>query len=265
MNTSLRIRAYSVFVVLVALLLNFNLASAQTLIISDTFMGTGALNGTAPTVDNYSSDTWTAPTMTNGNEYLLTSTGLEAGLNNAQQGTAYLPFTITSGNIYNLSVQISNLTGATYGGFGFTAGTPGSVNDSPSTTSPAQNTVAWALATVPSRSNTVDLEAGPEQTTLAATQTNAFTTTPITADIVLNTTGSQWTLSLLLNGSQIGSTFTYTTNPAITDIFVGNSASNPTFSDLTLTETAVPEPSTWALIIGGLAMSVFLPLRRRQA
>ena len=97
------------------------------------------------------------------------------------------------------------------------------------------------------------------------------TSDPVTGNglytITLNTTGSNWTYSMTGPGGST-STYTYSTNPTITGVGIGtadfSSTGTATFSDFTLTATTTPEPSTWALMLGGLGLLAFI-VRRRKA
>jgi hypothetical protein len=78
--------------------------------------------------------------------------------------------------------------------------------------------------------------------------------------IRLDTTADQWTTSMYQGGTQMGSTFTYTTNPTITRVgFVSEGTAVGSVSAFQL--TAVPEPT--AALLGTLGMLALL--RRRRA
>jgi hypothetical protein len=83
--------------------------------------------------------------------------------------------------------------------------------------------------------------------------------------IRLDTTGAQWTTTFFQGGVQWTDTYTYTGgNPTINYVgFVnadGTAVRNVSAFQLT---QAVPEPSTYALVLGGILP--LLVLRRRRA
>jgi hypothetical protein len=89
--------------------------------------------------------------------------------------------------------------------------------------------------------------------------------------LVLDTTNPQWVASLYINGT-LDEQFSYTGNPTATGIGIGTSyfggdASSITFGETTLTDTvtaAVPEPSTWAMLMLGFAGLGFMAYRRKD-
>ncbi len=108
------------------------------------------------------------------------------------------------------------------------------------------------------------------QTTPAALRTTdwqiwpqAFNANSLTSNEVLvrlDTTGVQWKTAMYQGGIQIGSTFTYTTNPTINWVgFVSEGTAVGNISAFQL--TAVPEPTT--ALLGALGMLALL--RRRRA
>jgi hypothetical protein len=91
-------------------------------------------------------------------------------------------------------------------------------------------------------------------------QTANYTSTSNDILIRLDTTADQWTTSMYQGGTQMGSTFTYTTNPTITRVgFVSEGTAVGSVSAFQL--TAVPEPT--AALLGTLGMLALL--RRRRA
>ena len=89
--------------------------------------------------------------------------------------------------------------------------------------------------------------------------------------ITIDTTNPQWVVSLYINGN-LNEQFSYTGDPTATGIGIGTSyfggdASSITFGETTLTDTvtaAVPEPSTWAMMVLGFAGVGFLSYRRTR-
>jgi hypothetical protein len=80
--------------------------------------------------------------------------------------------------------------------------------------------------------------------------------------IRLDTTGTQWTTTFFQGGVQWTDTYTYTgVNPTINYVgFVSEGTAVGSVSAFQLTQ-AVPEPSTYALVLGGIA--TLLLIRRR--
>jgi len=198
-------------------------------IYSQTFTG-GAVT-LAGTTSTTGSGTWTGANIINLNG---NSTGVD--------GAVSLTFTPQSGFIYDLTATINVTaangswvgvgfleTNATYGFFG-----------SP-TTPTALRTSGWQTW------------AGPGAN---------YTQTSNDVLVRLDTTASQWTAAFFQGGVQMGSTFTYTTNPTINWVgFVSEGPAVGSVSAFQLTATAVPEPT--AALLGTLGMLALL--RRRRA
>ena len=88
--------------------------------------------------------------------------------------------------------------------------------------------------------------------------------------LVLDTTNPQWTVSEYVDGVW-AEQYTYTGNPTATGIGIGAYACNLddasiTFGPTTLTDevAAVPEPSTWAMMMLGFAGVGLLSYRRSR-
>jgi hypothetical protein len=169
-----------------------------------------------------------------------------AGYTTGSSGAIALAFTPVSGFNYDLTatINIANDNGSWIG-----AGFLSTINDaygffgSPDTSAAIRNGDAW--------------------TTFPGTST-AITSTDLR--IRLNTVGSQWVSSFYQGGVQMGSAYTYTSgNPTINYVgFVSEGTAVGSVSAFQLTATAVPEPSTYALVVGGLA-TLLLIRRRVQA
>jgi len=84
--------------------------------------------------------------------------------------------------------------------------------------------------------------------------------------VVLDTTQEQWTVSDFLNGEQVGSTYTYTTNPTIHKVGIGGSLADVTYDNFLVTKTvaAVPEPSTLVLLASFGLVALIGYVRRRK-
>ena len=201
----------------------FNLTAGATVIYSQTFPG--SLVGTTPTTG---SGTWA------GTNIIISGNTTGAG------GAVSLPFTPQSGFVYELTATIDvTAANGSWLGVGFlenndTYGFFGSP-----TTPTALRTSGWL--------------------TFAGPGVN-YTQTSNDILIRLDTTADQWTTSMYQGGTQMGSTFTYTTNPTITRVgFVSEGTAVGSVSAFQL--TAVPEPT--AALLGTLGMLALL--RRRRA
>jgi hypothetical protein len=207
-------------------------ASAAT-IYSQTFTGgTGPLVGTSVTTGD---GIWTGANIINLNG---NTTGIAGALS--------LDFTPSSGFVYDLTATI-NVTGSfgTWAGVGFLTdnGEYGFLSAPFSPT--ALRTDRWQV--------------------WAGAGAN-YTATSNDILIRLDTTGAQWTAAFFQGGVQMGNTYTYTGgNPTINYVgFVnadGTAVRNVSAFQLT---QAVPEPSTYALVLGGIA-TLLLIRRRVQA
>ncbi|MFA7343260.1 MAG: PEP-CTERM sorting domain-containing protein [Terrimicrobiaceae bacterium] len=222
-------------------------ASAQTIIYADGFSGSSAtnLNGLAPDVRSgadggSASATWAA------------NSGWKAdGSNNAASGSqkASLTFTPDLNKVYTLSLQLNPTAGTGLFMLGFSS-------DSSTTFS---NGAAPYLTL--SDEGTAQIFTSNN---VLATGTNTFTGLALnqTAQVVLDTTGAAWTAAWFYNGTQLGSTFTYVTNPTSTGFvkFARSLDEVGTVDNFQL--SAVPEPSTWALL--AFSLTTVMVLRRRR-
>ena len=241
-------------------------ASASTLIY-DPLTGSAntQLNGTQPPVDNTglgSFEKWNEGYNTGSQHWMANGTVI-GSLNSTGggaldvAGTAFLP---SSGYIYTLSATLDPTSNTPNNNAqdGFVA--LGFVN---STTTPFFSSPGpWML----------EYGNGGSQWYPGPGNANGLGSANITpnetAQIVLNTQGADWTASWFYNGSQLGSTYSYTgaagsnANPTgIQAIAIGVNGESATVHDVLLTQ-AVPEPATLGLAIGGLGL---LLLKRRKA
>jgi len=238
------------------------------IIFSDTFSGTGNLNGTVPD-DRPGTETWTS-----GTTEPIPTVG-SGTANVAFTGSSYLAWTPSSGAIYSLSVDMksSGTTTATstFAGFGF-------FNSGASTTTYAgsSSTTPWAFIRTGniSAGSIGDVVVRPLGSSGNDINTNYTVTNTIKLELILNTTdtdvvtnGDQWSLMFLVNGVQIGTTTTYNEADStallngIKRIGLTNATdSNAVTYDNFVLQT-IPEPSTAAVLSGGLGL---LALRRRK-
>ena len=205
--------------------------ASATVIYSQTFTGgTGALVGTSVTTGD---GIWTGAGFLNLN-------GAAAG-----GGADSLAFTPSSGFVYDLTATI-NVTAVNSSWIGVAF-----MKDN--------NTYGWyPPASTPAALHTADWQIWPQAF-------NAHVLTSNDVLVRLDTTGTQWTTSMYQGGTQIGSTYTYTTgNPEINWVgFVSEGPAVGSVSAFQLTQ-AVPEPSTYALVLGGI-LTLLLIRRRVQA
>jgi hypothetical protein len=204
-------------------------ASAAT-IYSQTFTGgTGALVGTSVTTGD---GIWTGANIINRNG---NTTGID--------GAVSLDFTPESGYVYDLSATI-NVTAPNGSWLGVAF---------------MQDNSAYGWF--------------PPINTPAALRTNRWQFWPQAVNanvgsndilIRLDTTGTQWTTTFFQGGVQWTDPYTYTgVNPTINYVgFVSEGTALGSVSAFQLTQ-AVPEPSTYALVLGGIL--TLLLIRRRQA
>ena len=165
-----------------------------------------------------------------------------AGYTTGSSGAIALAFTPVSGKIYDLTATI-NIANANESWIG--AGFLSTINDaygftgSPNSSAAIRNGDAWT--TFPGGGN-------------------GITSTDLR--IRLDTTGSQWKTSYFQGGAQMGSTHTYASgNPTINYVgFVSEGTAVGSVSAFQL--TAIPEPSTYAMVLGGL-LNLSLIRRRR--
>jgi hypothetical protein len=215
-------------------------ASAAT-IYSQTF--TGGSSTLAGTTSTTGGGTWAGGNILD----LDGNTNPTTGFN----GAVSLPFTPSSGFVYDLSATISMSPAANWLGVGFLQdnnvyGFFGS-KDTPT-----------AL-----RRNAGGGDQGWEL--YPGASTGALTSNDVL--VRLDTTGAQWTTSFFQGGVQMGSTYTYTSgNPTINYVgFVMEGAVSGVTANVSAFQvTAVPEPSTYALLVAG-GVGSLLTFRRRRA
>ena len=165
-----------------------------------------------------------------------------AGYTQETGGAIALAFTPVSGKIYDLTatINIADAKGSWIG-----AGFLSTINDaygftgSPNSSAAIRNDGAWT--TFPG---------------------GGYGITSTDLRIRLDTTGAQWVSSFYQGGVQMGSTHTYTTgNPTIN--YVGFVSEGPAVGSVSAFQlTAIPEPSTYAMVLGGL-LNLSLIRRRR--
>lgn len=240
-------------------------ASAHgAIVLSDDFSGSGsALNGTTTDVGGL---TWTAGAVfkDNGNVDTLVSA-------TANGQSAYLPYDITTGQIYTLTATITNpFSDWIAVGFSTTA------NNTTATIFSARHSnsgaYGWILAR-DSASAGQDVQffdgagtaGGANGTNVAGLTLSVFTNT---FKIVLDTTGTDTTAAYFMNGVQQGTTQVLGNSVTVANALTGvgfsrdRIASGSTGGSIdSLTLDVVPEPAT--AFLGGLGLLGLL--RRRRA
>lgn len=219
-------------------------AAGAAVIYQENFDGSGSTNlaGLAPDIAP-GSETWAGNTDYKANGF--TSSGFSG---------IYLPFTPTPGFIYTLTGSFRVGAGSDWLGLGFAGGSPTSTvrlsnNDGR----------GWLIA----KDTTIVSFIGPgdgngvvQSTISTQNPMGVLTTQTITLD-ASDSNPANWTFSA---SQSVGSTnyVVWTNQPAtltsvsnITAIGLSASSASGTFTNLTL--TAVPEPSTVALAVTGLA------------
>ena len=221
--------------------------AASTIIYHDNFTGSstlGTLNGSAPTVDNGNSTTWTASNA-------WADSGYTNDNGNARQN-AFLTFATSPGNIYTLTAGL-DVTGT-----GLSPGTPVSSDGnywaalgfitSPSTTGGWDGGGAspWVLSGYQAANDAVF--AGPG---LAGGQSFApgITSGVNTYSIVLNTGSAAYSYQVFLTNSAVSNDLigsgTFTSNPFINAVGLQNGLGIAQVSNFSLTSAPAPVPLTW--------------------
>ncbi|WP_309379822.1 PEP-CTERM sorting domain-containing protein [Cerasicoccus frondis] len=241
-------------------------ATASTTIFLEDFSGAaGQLGGQAPTVG---SGVWSTPTYVEKNG---------SGSSNAIVGasTNSLAFTLEAGNIYTLSAdfqsQTPSATTSKYAGFGFFNNTTPSYTAFPSL---GPETPWMFLRTQNDASNQGDMSLRPLGTDIggfSSIDSSFDVTVSRNYKMVLDTTASEFTLALFVDDIQYGSTFTYSEAEssgllsAITAVgFTTSTSGGPGVIYDNFSLTSIPEPSTWALILGLSTLGLAALAKRRR-
>lgn len=247
-------------------------AASAGIIYQDNFTGStalGTLNGSAPTVDNGNSATWTSYATGSGSAARgWSDSGYSMAGANSGREEAYLLFTPVSGQIYTLSAGLE------------TTGEPGNFAGYPD----GNYWAALGFMTTPSTTTSFDSSGaspyvinrynGSGGSAIEGPGTSGgyvnFSNTPglNSYSVVLNTTASAWTYQMYLTNSSVTNSLvasgTFASNPVITAVGIENLIGFATVSNFSLTSAAVPEPTTLAAFgLGGLGL--LLMGRRRKS
>lgn len=214
--------------------------AGAVIIYHDSFSRTGALNGSTPDITR-NSDSWVATDgTTDGSVYSMPSSNF----------WAVLPFAAAGKDIYTLSVDASPQNDNTYNWLSL-----GFMNDLDQTKAKQG---PWMLV----RANG-DIQAfgGPAISNLVYDGLGGNPGQFNNLQVVLDTTHAAWTSTFYVNGAQVGSTFTYASNPAIVGVHLQNYSISGSYDNFSLT-SEVPEPTTLALWSGLGAMWLVIAWRR---
>ncbi|WPJ97105.1 hypothetical protein SH580_05215 [Coraliomargarita algicola] len=227
-----------------ALLLSFNLAQAET-VFTETFDGTGSLNGSTTTTG---SGTWVADADYNENG---TITGYGAG-------GAYLAYDFQDGYVYTASVQVTvgGSDGNRWGGLSFTSATDLSDDITLGLSSNSNAHLTYAVR----KDNGMAFWEGPGAGGAKSHASDVSDT--VTLELVLDTTGTDWTYSTTVNSVVRITPGTYTGTKDLTGVGLYMSTGAVTFDNFEF--TAIPETSHAGLLMGLLAAPLAVCLRRRR-
>lgn len=185
-------------------------------------------------------------TTTGGGVWEAASTYKADGSAGAQ-GAAWLGYNFQNGFVYTLTADIDSSSGSSANIFGAISFTTASVLDSTSNLGPLTTNsnafATWALR----NGNGTTIYRGPD---IGGAANASTTKTSAQLSIVLDTTGATWTYLAYLDGVQRYSV-DYT-GAAFTGFGLYTNGGTVRFDDLTFSAVAVPEPGTWALVLGGL-------------
>ncbi|MBC8008719.1 MAG: hypothetical protein H7067_01320 [Burkholderiales bacterium] len=260
------------------LFLGYAFASAQTVLISDTFTRSGALNGSAPNT-TVGGANWVALAGTNTN-----GTALSLPTTSTQTATIDLGTNYFSSNpgVYTLSMDVTLPSGSTtnWAAMGFVI--------NPST----NGTLATTTSAAALNSNGGPNGGSPFMLLRQNGLTNVYrgggTNSPLLTNagtfvsgvsynlkLVLDTSVTNWTLDsfvgstqLDLNGAGVGSTAIFSTNPAalryVALSTAGGGFGNVIIDNFNLSVAAIPEPATASLALSAAAMLGAACIRRRR-
>ena len=227
-----------------ALLLSFNLAQAET-VFTETFDGSGSLNGSTTTTG---SGTWVADADYNEN-------GTISGF---APGGAYLAYDFQDGYVYTASVKVTvaGTSADRWGGLSFTSAT----DLSDDITLGLSNNSNAHLTYVVRKDNGLTVFEGPGAGGARSSGTDVSDT--VVLELVLDTTGTDWTYSTTVNNVVRITPGTYTGTKDLTGVGLYMSSGAVTFDNFEF--TAIPETSHAGLLMGLLAAPLAVCLRRRR-
>jgi hypothetical protein len=250
------------------------IASAQTIYYNDFTTGSSgtSLHGMAPTLANAfagGSSTATWNILSNSATAFLNTDGSMGG----NQNTALLAFTPQAGYVYTLSATLTfTATPGNWLALGFAGHNPAQNAGSAKMTdtgATGPSGIDWMIANDATGNNEQFFSgAGATPSTgIGGSQALMSGAGTYTLTIDLDTTRSLWTISSFIDGTQLGTSFTYASNPNIAAVGIGQNTlgapGNVKWDTFDLTASPVPEPSTFAL--AGISAVMFAVLRRRKS
>jgi hypothetical protein len=207
-------------ILFVAILAAFSGSTGRAqMIYSNNFALGGATNisGSAPTVATNFAGGISSAAWNDALGYNNTGSMLANGTNSTTLGDSWtLPFAPQNGYVYTLTGSLT-FTGNPGGwvGLGFAEYAP--VNSSGRFADSYVNGYDWMILT--ESSGNVQYFSGARANSPAIYNANntftANTPQTISVQVILNTTGSAWTITAYVNGVQMGSTFSYAGNPPL--------------------------------------------------
>ena len=222
-------------------------ASAATIYYYDDFSGSNGtdLNGTAPDT-RPSTETWLGGT---GAEAWQADGSVTPGA--VAQGTAWLPFVPSPGQVYELSLAMS--VGANVNGDWFALGFAG--NGGVSTDFISADPFAWGLKRGTSGGDANEVYSVPDPSTTGIALEGVYAGTTLMS-IVLDTNPALWTAEWFVDGLSVRGPEAFAVNPAITHVGFGRYTENVGGSVDNFQLTVVPEPaSIYAMVMGLFALA----------
>jgi hypothetical protein len=247
-------------------------AQTQTIYSQDFTSGSATtLHGTAPTLANAfaggsSIATWNV--LSNSATASMNTDGTIGG----NQNTALLSFTPQAGNLYTLSATVSFTAPAgSWVALGFAGHNPAQNAGSAKmtdTSATGPDGFDWMIVNDATGANEQFFSGGGATPGAGIGGAQALLSGAGTFTLTLNldTSGSLWTISSFIDGVQLGTGFTYVSNPTITAVGIGENTlgapGNVKWDTFNLNASAVPEPSAFALT--GLGAAMLVILRRKK-
>lgn len=244
-----------------------------------------ALCGTANAAIIYSQQFSDVPsgTIVDMTATLLDDTAVEVGSGTWQAGSlfetdgtievvsrssAILPFSPVAGDVYTAKARVS-LTNLGFLGFGFAnettfTGNSGGQNNNNAFRFVSGNTIGEGWLMINGTTNfAIPYATGVVAADAAVSQAYPASDPVVELEVVLDTTGTNWVTTYKVDGTSLGTHTWAGANTSIDSVGFASGNGSGVISDFQLSDSAIPEPSSIALLalmgIGGLAM-----VRRRD-
>ncbi len=215
----------------------FTYSISDTVIYADDFSGSGSLNGSSPDTAP-GADTWTASSFWNAD-------GTKTANNTA---SAWLPFSPEAGKVYTLSADVNpDFSSSTnWLSMGFGGNAPGDM-DTAQFQGGGNGASPWMLFREADDSpSVIQTFGGP----VANHDLTPDIVGSARLEIILNTTGANWTAEWKADGATLRN-YTYTTNPTIESVgFGGFTSATGSLDNFSLVEGEV-DPATLTITING--------------